>query len=318
MYTVHMSRYQIFVTSLIVLLSVSVVMLVNIVQTTPVKPSDTDTHATNTYTTFSSPFNVFESLKAEKQNSNQPIYDVQENSEQTIESIINTWETRLGSNDARTIQTNYTNQQTQHASTQTESEEIATLFNDLIGTTIFDKMAQQSDFDTNSDKNDSLWFGNYTNSQIHTETGSETETQLALREYANTLGALLKSFDIAQGNQVALLENFVADRTTTHSLKQLTDAYEQLSLDISQIDAPEVVSSIHTGLIISYKAVGELLWELTLAHDDTELMERMLIYNQSSEDVAKQHVSLITLLKAYGIEFKSSEAGSIFSFSPTL
>ena len=271
------------------------------------------------YTTFSNPTNIFESLRRNPDVLSSAIGTNTNQIEtadqlQAIQSIIQIWETRPGSSDARIAQISLIGLE-EKTIAQIEKEDITALFNDLIGIKITDKLTQQKDL--NSLESESIWLGGYnSNTQNITNNNSQTNTQAALRAYGNQLGGLLKSFGVSNGDQANTLDTFIKNRSNTIGLQKLTDNYIQLASDINELSAPTPLSSVHSGLVSSYTSVGELLWNLTRAENDESLLNRMLTYNSSSEEVAKHHVTLVTLFKAHGVSFKSHEAGSIFTFSP--
>ena len=283
----------------------------------------TQSTSTGTYASFSGPVNVFDIFKRDTTNAPTVIQQQNETPSeqiQAIQSIIDAWDSRVGSSQARAAQANITELE-KAAAKETERQEIADIFNDLIGDTKFtDKLAQQSGYNSGSGgtnvADEDIWLGGYSGSGTTVTQTQMTPTQEALHTYGNELGATLTTFNTVQGDQVGLLENFVEDRAQTASLKQLTDAYTQLSSDIDAIDAPAMVASTHQKLVTSYRQVGELLWDTAGAQDDEEFVQRILAYNKASEEVAKGHVALVTLFKAYGVEFKDGEPGSIFVFTP--
>ena len=275
------------------------------------------------YATFSGPTNIFASLQRNSDtvpNSTQQSQgelSASELAEQqsAIQNIISSWEIRPGSSDARTARAQV-NQTTTVEKTpeETERDEVRDLLNNLLGPKLSDSMTQangQNTLDTRAD----IWLGGYSDAQTTVAAEKESDTQKALRTYGNELGKILKDFDLAQGDQVGTLESFLENRSATSGLKKMTTGYADLSLKIAAIKAPAVVTTIQSGLVSSYALVGELLWNISFATTDEELIERMLTYNKASEAVAKNQVALITLLKAHGVEFQNYEPGSIFSFS---
>jgi hypothetical protein len=314
-----MERPRVYIAGTI-LLAVSFLIIFGAWRLSSALPGKNERVETGKYATFSSPKNVFESLQRDSENvtsfarQTQQADTAREPRQSNLQSIIRAWEARPGSSDARAVRATLP-QTAQKTPEQTEREEIQNIFNSLIGTNITDKLAQtRTPYDA---VEDTIWFGGYTSPpSTVTEEPGETETQQALRSYGNALGSVLSAFNLAQGDQVALLDAFMQDRTNTAALKKLTDGYIRLSADIATIAKPAQVTSISNGLVASYKAVGELLWNLTLAKNDEELVERMLVYNASSKNVAQYHIALITLFKANGVKFESYEPGSMFSFSP--
>lgn len=313
-----MERSHIYIAGTILLLLAAIFVIVGAIRLSSAPPERSEDPGVEGYATFSAPTNIFESLQRNPEDAPSVIRQAQGGTltaeqQSALQSIISAWETRPGSSDARAART-APQEIDPRTPEQIERDEIQDLFNDLIGTKITDSFAQSDGLGVTGD--DLIWLGDYTGTQGAVSDPGDSQTQQNLRDYGNSLGSTLKAFNLAQGDQTNLLEKFIEDRTNTTALKKLTDGYVKLSAEIAKIDKPDQVAALHSGLIVSYKAVGELLWDLTLAQNDEELVERMLIYNKSSEEVARHHVSLVTLFKAHGIEFKSHEPGSIFNFSP--
>lgn len=311
-----MERAHVFIGGTVFLLIATLGIVLGAIHLGSARPETTNR---DDYTTFTAPQNVFSSLQRSDDEQPRALRNESLNStsleqQQAIQNIIASWEARPGSSDARAARNTSIIIDTRTPE-EIERDEISALFNDLIGTKITDQFAQQRPQTTNS--SDAIWLGEYSNTNSPTVSeGNQTQTQQALRVYGNELGSTLKSFQLAQGDQTKLLEDFLDNRADTTNLKRLTDAYVELGEIIQAISAPDVLATTHTGLANSYTQVGELLWNITLANDDEALVERMLIYNKASEEVAKHHVSLITLFKAHGIEFQPHEPGSIFTFNP--
>jgi len=311
-----MERSHLFIAGIVLVLLAAIVIVAGAIRLASSRPSEKPSGSEPTYTTFSNPTNIFESLSRDPEaplNTSDSLGAETPERLQALQNIIQTWETRAGSSDARNARAALAIVE-QKTPEQIEKEEITTLFNDLIGTKITDKLAQPSGSGVNG--GDTIWLGGYSDAQVGTQTETSSAVQAALHKYGNDLGALLKSFGLAQGDQADTLDKFIKNRTNTTGLKKLTDDYLQLSSDINGLSAPAQLTSVHSGLVSSYASVGELLWNLSSANDDTELLDLMLTYNKSSEEVAKHHVTLVTLLKAHGVTFKSHEPGNIFTFSP--
>jgi hypothetical protein len=291
---------------------------------------DTQTEPTQqTFTAFNAPLNIFESLRgqslqqpqiiASSNNTSAPLPNEEEQAT-LIAQLIRNWEVSGNGSNAQTgsIQ-GQTNSEV--IAREVERQEIRELFNDLIGTKITDSF-KVSDGEpyagpTGSTQNDAVWLGGYTDTQASVSLEPETTAlQTELHDYGNAVGSHLQQFIRAQGDQAALLERFLQDRTNTDELETLTNAYVALSAKLSEVTAPNILQSTHAGLVYSYAQVGEYLWRLADAKDDSDLLQKMLAYNKISEAVAKHHVTLVTTFNAHGVEFKSSEPGSIFSFSP--
>lgn len=231
-----------------------------------------------------------------------------------LEKIIHDWETRNGSERAQTAFTTLDN--SRKNGNATESLEIKTLFDDLVGESLLSQLSQEEN-SAATDETSTIWLGEYANSQTTLYDDELSETQKELHAYGNKLATLLTGFTIAQGNQLTILDAFLGNNEDTTALKKLSESYIQLAKDIRILNSPIPLEKTHADLSTSYKEVGELLWNLSLATNDEELVERMLTYNTASEEVVKNQLVLITTLKAYAVTFKAYEPGSIFMFSPS-
>ncbi|MAZ67273.1 hypothetical protein CL652_00690 [bacterium] len=315
-----MNRSYIYVAGAVFLLLATVLAIVGAIRLGTQPPPRSEGGEAGGYATFSVPANIFESLQP---SSDSPLNNTRQKQEKAtvaqelqqsaLQNIITLWEMRPGSSGARTARA-ATQALILKDSKQKENEEIKTIFDELIGVKITESFSQSESPETTAE--DTIWLGNYIGGQGIVGEAPSSQAQEKLRAYGNDLGASLTAFNLAQGDQTNPLDRFVQDRTNTAGLKKLADGYVQLSKDIANISEPKQVAAIHSGLVASYKSVGELLRNLSTAENDEELLERMLLYNASAEEVAKYHVALITLFKANDIAFKSYESGSIFSFSP--
>lgn len=235
----------------------------------------------------------------------------------TLDRIITDWETNAEGAAPETAPSHVRSTTTPTPATPEarEREEVRTLFTELLGPRISDTaVSQGSGYESLS--NDALiWGGSYTSTQAPLPTPTQTPEQTALRTYANELGAQLRTTNLALGDQVGALEAFMETREAA-GLFRIADTYVALADDIATLTAPAQATSVQAGLVVGYKAVGELLRALADARTDEAFVDALLVYNSAAEDVARHHVTLVTTLNAYGIVFQSHEAGSMFSFSP--
>jgi len=168
------------------------------------------------------------------------------------------------------------------------------------------------------DYSDLIWLGGYSNdNSSYDNVAVLTPKQEALHVYGNTLGGILNNFTLSNSGQTEMLSEFFEDRSNTVRLKNLSDNYLSLSKNVAKIEATEQTSSINSKLASSYQSVGELLWALSFAKNDEELLESLLTYNKSSEDVVKAQLLLISLFGANGVVFENHEPGAMFSFKPS-
>lgn len=227
-----------------------------------------------------------------------------------LTEILQSWEARSGSNVHEYPSPNTSSPSV--TGTTVQQKGIKDIFNELLGIRITDSL--KGDVASSPMDESFIWTGGYSNSNAPVIIEQQSAAQVALRAYGNELGSLLTTFNTNQGDQVALLDVFFEDRSKTVGLRALTNAYIELSAEIAAINAPAAARMTHERLSAAYKEVGTLLWELTTAQNDTELVDRILIYNKSSEAVVKQHIALVTLFKAYGITFDAGDPGRVFVF----
>ncbi len=230
--------------------------------------------------------------------------------EVTLDEILRNWEAR--SESGLVSYSEPSKQVPQLSDISSEQKGIHDIFADLLGPRLTDSLKGSGDTSFTNDI--AIWTGTYTTSSPVVIVDEQSEVQRELHTYGNELGALLTAFTTTQGDQVALLDAFLKNRTETAALRALTNAYTELSDEIASIEPPQVAQSTHTRLSDAYAEVGTLLWNLTTAQDDSELVAQILTYNKASEAVAKQHIALVNLFSAYDVTFDPGEAGSVFVF----
>ncbi|MDP2650378.1 MAG: hypothetical protein Q8P16_02320 [bacterium] len=281
------------------------------------------------FSTLSGPLNTFTSLQTQENFQQksaallQEPYVIPSEEEQQvlIDRLIRAWEARSGGDTTQAYSAVRSDTGAEGAAGTSGSEDISTMFNSLLGPKLVDRQGIPSGSGSAGSYqpygNEIFWSGQYNDTQAPApESDAETPLQEELHAYGNELGAKLRSFLSAEGDQAALLDRFVKDRSEISELLALTNAYAELSATLAKIKAPVPLANTHAGLVSSYAEVGEYLWDLTNAKDDFVLLDKMLAYNKKSEAVAKHHVTIITIFKAHGVEFASGEPGSVFGFSP--
>lgn len=161
-----------------------------------------------------------------------------------------------------------------------------------------------------------LWNGIYSaTTPVPTNTQAPSATQKALHTYGNQLGAVLKTFTTAQGDQIQLLKDFIANRKDTAPLKRLTTAYSTLAHTVGTLSAPSQLEATNSALSAGYKLISTRLWDITDAQTDKAFIQRLSTYNKAAAIVAEQQIKIINTFKEYNISFKSSEPGTLFMFS---
>jgi len=226
----------------------------------------------------------------------------------SIDTILSSWRTRPG---AGTIFNTQAIPATSTPSTEVQSpySDFKSFVETFLGTSI----TQNTTSETGTDEG--IWLGGYTSSVQPVVETSESNIQKSIRLYTNAIATTISDFNLAQGNQTDTLKVFVNNRADTSGLEQLSNNYVALSEKIDAIEVPPQANTVQSGLVSAYKAVGEQLWDLSLAQNDEDFLNKILTYNKSSEEVAKYHVALATLVKAYGVTFQPNEPGKVFLFS---
>lgn len=138
-----------------------------------------------------------------------------------------------------------------------------------------------------------------------------------LREYGNTLAKKLTTFRIIQGDQLATLDAFIKNSTSSANQGQITklaQAYNGLSEDIANIEVPVNINNINNAIAESLAEMSEQLHMLSTAREETDIYNKALQYNKTSVKLAKSTLELIDAFKFAGVKFKIHEPGSIFMF----
>ncbi len=138
-----------------------------------------------------------------------------------------------------------------------------------------------------------------------------------LHEYGNELAKKLTTFRIAQGDQLALFNNFFKDSTeptVQEKVIKLGSAYNALAIEIETLNAPESAGGADIAIVNALKSISQKIKTLATAQGDTEIYNESLSYNESSAELAKAMLVLIDSFTSNGVRYKSYEPGSIFMF----
>lgn len=152
-------------------------------------------------------------------------------------------------------------------------------------------------------------------SQEQTVEPQESSATKEYRAYGNTYGDALKQFANTAGNQSEILDAFVKGRGTTNNTAAITALaarYETLGAQLADIEAPDAFTSAGAALAQSYTNVGEALFSLSEAADDTDTLDRVYAYNTAVEEFAGSFLRMSDLFGALGVTFKQGEDGDIF------
>jgi hypothetical protein len=152
---------------------------------------------------------------------------------------------------------------------------------------------------------------------------SQTPLQRSLLQYGNVVGALIQRYDIEHRDQVQVSQNAFRDRqdsTKRLALASIGADMQQTGQSMLQIkEIPPVVSATHQALGNAYVDSGKKLAAMAdaLPASDTDLRKAIETHNASVEVFIKSYVALAVLFQAYGVSFESTDAGSVFTFTPS-
>lgn len=152
-----------------------------------------------------------------------------------------------------------------------------------------------------------------------THTAERTSIQGAMYEYGNDAGSYIQSYDELYRNAPQILKDQFEDRQNESKnarLAGLGNAMIGVGTSLQNIDpVPTPLQPANTRLGKSYVEMGTSLKAVAVAKSDQAVLDAILAYNASVEAFTKNYVALATLFSAYGVSFKSDEAGSVFMFT---
>lgn len=148
-----------------------------------------------------------------------------------------------------------------------------------------------------------------------------TSTQQTLYDYGNEVGSYIQSNEEQNPGVAQILKNQVEDRADAgkaaavgaiaRGLRDVGESLEAIE------DVPSQMASVHKALAKSYGAVGTNLSLIPKAQSDSEFIAVIEKYNASADVFVKNYIAFAELLGAYGVIFADSDAGSVFTFTPT-
>lgn len=159
---------------------------------------------------------------------------------------------------------------------------------------------------------------------ISSATPQDTRTALqqALHQYGNEVGSLIQGFDAVHRDQAQVASDAMHDRQSASKQSVLAKIGEDLKLVgqgmIDITDTPSALRSAHMALAKSYIDDGEKLiaFARTLSGTDANLVVAIKTYDAAVITFTKNYVALATLFSAYGVTFRPTDQGSVFTFSP--
>jgi hypothetical protein len=149
----------------------------------------------------------------------------------------------------------------------------------------------------------------------------KTPQQQALYDYGNEVGSLIQSFEQENPNASQVLWDQAQDRTDAGKAAALTRLAQGLSALGDSIAAIEIVpapvQTAHEALAQSYRALGTKLALVPQAQGDAAFIAAVNAYNAAAQTFVTNYVSMANLFVMQGVSFSQTDAGSLFSFTPT-
>ncbi|MDO8514474.1 MAG: hypothetical protein Q7S50_02940 [bacterium] len=153
-----------------------------------------------------------------------------------------------------------------------------------------------------------------------TSTSARTDLQQELYSYGNDIGSSIESFEQQHSNMMQILKGQVEDRTDqgkAEAVVNLAHSFQNLGNNLAGMDnVPLKVAGTHKALTQSYIEIGTNLALVPKAERDSDFIHAIEKYNASADTFTKNYIALASLFGAYGVAFSSSDAGSVFTFTP--
>lgn len=150
-------------------------------------------------------------------------------------------------------------------------------------------------------------------------TAKRTPTQEALYEYGNSVGSLIQSFELDHQNMSQVLTDEANDRTDATKVQKLaalgTDLMHLGNAMLQEDSVPPQATELHAALAGSYVEIGGKLVAVSKMQRDSDFLAAVQAYDASADKFIQKYVALAQLFGSYGVQFASSDPGSVFSFS---
>ena len=154
-----------------------------------------------------------------------------------------------------------------------------------------------------------------------TTQGSRSATQQSLYDFGNEIGSFIQAFEDEHPTMSFILKNHAEDRSDPQkaaAVERLAQSLKEVGQNLMSIETvPSGMTSTHTALAKSYIAVGTNLALVAKAKDDAEFLHAIETYNASADIFVKNYIATASLFGAYGVTFSPTDAGSVFTFTPT-
>ena len=145
----------------------------------------------------------------------------------------------------------------------------------------------------------------------------DSPIQAALRDYGNSAGNAIMSFENLHLNQASILKDHAEapyDTGKVQLLARLGTDYIELGDTISKIDPiPLPLAALHKRLVADYRDLGKKL--VAVSKSPGSLYDAIVEYDASADQFAKDFISLALTFPTYGVRFQQGEGGSTFQFA---
>ena len=150
---------------------------------------------------------------------------------------------------------------------------------------------------------------------------SRSDIEQKLYDYGNEVGSYIQSFEEQNAGMTQALKNQVEDRNEpakAAAVVAVANALRGVGESLTGMDSvPSQMTSPHSRLAKSYIEIGNKLAEVPKAQGDSDFIKAIEAYNAAADVFVKNYVAVAELFGAYGIAFTMSDAGAVFTFTPT-
>jgi len=154
-----------------------------------------------------------------------------------------------------------------------------------------------------------------------TPSTARTALQQQLYDYGNDIGSSIESFEQQHSNTVQILKEQVEDRSDPDKAAAVVNighAFQNLGTNLAKMDnVPSAMVAAHAALAQSYIEIGKNLALVPQAERDSDFIQAIQTYNTSADAFTRNYIQIVSLFGAHGVTFTSSDAGRVFTFSPS-
>lgn len=148
-----------------------------------------------------------------------------------------------------------------------------------------------------------------------------SEEAYAFYKYGNEVGSYIDTYDSTYGKRaVSVLSDFYKDRKNAakqDAMRRLADSIEHVGEEIAGMaSVPKDIAGMHELLAERYQDAGRKLANIPGARNDSELLERIIEYNNAADALVSTLSTLAVFFATANISFTPHEPGSVFTFSP--